>query len=77
LWFFDKNLHEDVRLLHEGQMVELFAMYQQEMCCQFIVGVFDKEVCSEPEFDDLAALCMIPSDDPMINKYLKHSHVSN
>jgi hypothetical protein len=58
-------------------MVELFAMYQQEMCCQFIVGVFDKEVCSEPEFDDLAALCMIPSDDPMINKYPKHSHVSN
>jgi len=72
VWFFDKNMREDVRLLHEGQMAELFAMYKQEMCCQFIVGVFDKEVCNEHEFDDLEALCVIPPDDPMISH-----HVSN
>jgi hypothetical protein len=47
-------------------------MYEQEMCCNFVVGVFDKEVCNEHEFDDLEALCVIPPDDPMISH-----HVSN
>jgi len=55
-----------------SMMAELFAMYEQEMCCNFIVGVFDKEVCNEHEFDDLEALCVIPPDDPMISH-----HVSN
>ena len=60
-----------------SMMAELFAMYKQEMCCQFVVGVFDKEVCNEHEFVDLEALCMIPPNDPMIGQYLEHTHVRN
>lgn len=77
MWYFDKNVHEDVRLLHESQMAELFTMYKEEMCCQFLVGVFDKEMLNEHECDDLEAPCMIPPDDPMISQYPNHTLVSN
>jgi len=56
VWFFDKRLHEDVRLISEIQMVDVFEMYKEEMGCQLVVGLFDNDA----EFDDLQPLCAIP-----------------
>ena len=33
VWFFDKRLNEDVRLVDEIQMVDLFEMHKEEMTC--------------------------------------------
>ena len=32
LWFFDKNVQEDVKLVSDIQMIDLFDMYKSEMC---------------------------------------------
>ena len=63
VWFFDKRLNEDVRLVDEIQMVDLFEMYKEEMTCQVTVGVFDSSICVEHEFDALEHLCVVPPDD--------------
>jgi len=63
IWFFDKRLNEDVRLVDEIQMVDLFEMHKEEMSCQVIVGVFDSAICVEPEFDALEPLCVVLPDD--------------
>ena len=55
VWFFDKRLHEDVRLISKIQMVDVFEMYKEEMGCQLVVGLFDNDA----EFDDLHPLCTI------------------
>jgi hypothetical protein len=57
--FFDKRLHENVRLASEIQMLDVFAMYKEEMACQLVVGVFHKSVCDDVEFDDLQPLFVI------------------
>ena len=46
LWFFDKNVQEDVRLVSDIQMIDLFDMYMFEMCCCLLVGVFDNAVAN-------------------------------
>ena len=43
-------------------MVALFEMYKSEMNCQVVVGVFDKSIRDEHEFDAVEALCVIPPD---------------
>jgi len=53
VWFFDKRLNEDARLVDEIQMVDLFEMHKEEMTCQVVVGVFDSSICVEHEFDPL------------------------
>ena len=63
VWFFDKNLKEDVRVTSEIQMIDLFDMYKAQMSCHFVVGVLDKSVSNAPEFDLLEPLCVIPPDD--------------
>jgi len=63
VWFFDKRLNEDVRLVDEIQMVDLFEMHKEEMTCQVIVGVFDSAICVEHEFDALEPLCVVPPND--------------
>ena len=63
VWFFDKRLNEDVRLVDEIQMVDLFEMHKEEMTCHVIAGVFDSSICVEHEFDALEPLCMVPPDD--------------
>ena len=62
VWYFDKTVGEDVRLIDESQMVALFEMYKSEMNCQVVVGVFDKSIRDEHEFDAVEALCVIPPD---------------
>jgi len=62
VWFYDKRLHEDVRLANEIQMVDMFEMYKEERSCQVVVGVFDKAACSDDEFDALEPLCVVPPD---------------
>jgi len=62
VWFYDKILHEDVRLANEIQMVDMFEMYKEERSCQVIVGVFDNAACSDAEFDALEPLCVVPPD---------------
>jgi hypothetical protein len=58
VWFFDKILREDVRLISEIHMVDVFEMYKEEMGCQLVVGLFDDDT----KFDDLQHLCVIPAD---------------
>ena len=62
VWYFDKTVGEDVRLIDESQMVAIFEMYKSEMNCQVVVGVFDKSIRDEHEFDAVEALCVIPPD---------------
>jgi hypothetical protein len=57
VWFFDKRLNEDCRLVNEVQMVDFFEMYKEEMTCQVVVGVFDSE---EAFFDALEPICVVP-----------------
>jgi hypothetical protein len=42
VWFYDKRLNEDSRLVDELQMMDFFEMYKEEMSCQVLVGVFDQ-----------------------------------
>jgi len=44
-------------------MLDLFEMYKEEMSCQVVVGVFDRAICVEAEFDALEPLCVVPADD--------------
>jgi hypothetical protein len=67
LWFFDKNVQEDVRLDSEIQMIDLFDMYKSEMCCRVLVGVFDNVVSDAHEYELLEPLCVIPLDDGAFN----------
>lgn len=67
LWFFDKNVQEDVRLDSEIQMIDLFDMYKSEMCCHVLVGVFDTAVCDAREYDLLDPLFVIPPIDGAVN----------
>jgi hypothetical protein len=57
VWFFDKRLHDNVRLISEIQMLDVFEMYKEEMGCQLVVGVFDNSLYDDAEFDDLQPLC--------------------
>lgn len=63
VWFYDKRLNEDARLIDEIQMVDLFEMYKEEMSSHVLVGVFDRSICLEAEFDALEPLCVVPPDD--------------
>jgi hypothetical protein len=60
VWYFDKRMGEDVGLVDEIQIVALFEMYKSEISRQVVVGVFDKSVRDEHEFDALEALCDSP-----------------
>jgi len=44
-------------------MLDFFEMCKEEMSCQVIVGVFDRLICVEDEFDALEPLCVVPPDD--------------
>jgi len=67
LWFFDKNVQEDVRLVSDIQMIDLFDMYKSEICCYVLVGVFDNVVSHALEYELLEPLCVIPPDDGAVN----------
>ncbi|KAK3122659.1 hypothetical protein QOZ80_8AG0616470 [Eleusine coracana subsp. coracana] len=58
--FFSKILLEDVNLLEEKQMLELFDMYKSENCCQLVV-VCDNNiiVCVGEVFTNLAPLYVL------------------
>ena len=62
LWFFDKNLREDVRLVNDSHLLDMFAMYKAKMCCQ-VLRVFDNSVSSADDYAELEPLCVIPPDD--------------
>jgi hypothetical protein len=36
LWFFDRNFGEDVRLVDDGHLIQMFQMYKSEMFCQIL-----------------------------------------
>ena len=63
VWFHDKRCGEDVRLVDERQMADLFEMFKSEMSCRVIVSIFDKDVVAEHEYDTLVPLCVLPPDD--------------
>jgi hypothetical protein len=39
VWFFNKRLHDNIRLISEIQMLDVFEMYKEEIGCQLVVGV--------------------------------------
>jgi hypothetical protein len=63
IWFYDKRLKEDARLVDEIQMVDFFKMYKEKMHCKVVVRVFDRASCVELEFDALEPLCVVPPTD--------------
>ena len=68
VWFYDKRLKEDARLVDEIQMLDFFEMYKEEMKCHVVVAVFDRAVCVEFEFDDLEPLFVVPPVVDPINE---------
>ena len=62
VWFLDKRLGEDVMLVDQSQMVDIFEMYKSEMSAQLIVGVFNKSVGEKNDW--LEPLCVVPPDPP-------------
>jgi len=63
VWFFDKRLNEDARIVGEIQMLDLFEIYKEEMNCEVVVGVFDRSICVEAKFDAMEPVCVVPNDD--------------
>jgi len=65
VWFYDKRMYEDCRLVEEIQMIDFFEMYKEEMRSQILVCVFDKDKCTEePNYDALEPLAVVPPDSP-------------
>jgi len=73
VWFVDKRCGEDVRLVDERQMTDLFEMYKPEMIYQVIVSIFDKDVVAEHEYDTLGSLCVVPPDDVSLDMHDIHT----
>jgi hypothetical protein len=70
LWFFDRNFGEDVRLVDDNHLIQMFQMYKSEMFCQILVEVFDISVRTEDEYDLLEPICAItPDGNPFLNNY--------
>ena len=42
--FFDKRMCEDVRLVNDFQLNDVFDMYKDQMHCQLVVGVFERKL---------------------------------
>jgi hypothetical protein len=47
--FFEKRLNEDINLVDEIKMLDLFDMYKKEMTCHVVVGVFDSAAVGATE----------------------------
>jgi hypothetical protein len=56
LWFYDNRMCQDVSLVDDVQLTNLFKMYKTEMHCQIIVSVLEKSLCEAHEFDWLEAM---------------------
>jgi hypothetical protein len=72
LWFFDKRMCEDIRLVNDFQMRDLFEMYKDQMHCQVVVGVYERTVVDVDEFASLEPLCVISlesNQDPVLNPH--------
>ena len=77
VWFVDKRCGEDVRLVDERQMTDLFEMYKSEMSCRVIVSIFDKDVVAEHEYDTLGPLCVVPPDDVCLDMHDIHTQYAS
>ena len=55
-------MNEDCRLVGEIQMVDFFEMYKEEMRSQILVFIFDRDKCTEPDYEALEPLVVVPPD---------------
>jgi len=70
LWFFDRNFGEDIRLVDDSHLIQMFEMYKSEMFCQILIAVFDISVRTENEYNLLEPICaIIPDGSPFLNNY--------
>ncbi|KAG2541444.1 hypothetical protein PVAP13_9NG682028, partial [Panicum virgatum] len=69
--FYDKRLKEDAILVDEIQMIDLFEMYKEEMCCLVVVRVFDREKCLQSDFDGLEPLCTILPEPAVVEPQMQ------
>uniref|UniRef100_A0A0E0LNC7 Uncharacterized protein n=1 Tax=Oryza punctata TaxID=4537 RepID=A0A0E0LNC7_ORYPU len=63
IWFFHKSVGEDVRLLENSQIPELFAMYEQESHFQLIISILDPGKSIPFALNALEPICVVSPEN--------------
>ena len=64
VWFFHKKLGEDIRLIEEFHLRDMFEIYEAEMRCHVVVAILDNSKIAEVVLtEELEPLCMVLPDE--------------
>lgn len=64
IWYFCKSISEDVRLLENGQIPELFEIYVEESHFELIVSILDAAKGVPFAINALNPICVAPPEFP-------------